>query len=94
MDMDGRMTTDDTGSISLRHFRVAKNKWPCWAVVVAASCLAAFGGDSGTEPPPTEPPANRAPEARGSIPDQVLTRGGIAATVDVAGNFTDPDGGH
>ena len=66
-------------------------KWPCWAVVAAASTLAACG-DAGTEPPPTEPPANRAPEARGSIPDQALTLGGPAATVDVANNFADPDG--
>ena len=86
------MTTEDAGSISLRNQWGRRNEWPRWAVVVAASCLAACG-DSGTEPPPTEPPANRAPEARGSIPDQVLTRGGIAATVDVAGNFMDPDGG-
>ena len=66
-------------------------KWPCWAVVAAASTLAACG-DSGTEPPLPEPPANRAPEARGSIPDQALTLGGPAATVDVANNFADPDG--
>ena len=66
-------------------------RWTCWAVVVAASTLAACG-DSGTEPPPAEPPANRAPEVRGSIPDQALTPGGPAATVDVANNFADPDG--
>ena len=65
-------------------------KWPCWAVVVAASGLAACG-DSGTGPPPTEPPANRAPEVRGSIPDQALTLGEPAATVNVANNFADPD---
>ena len=66
-------------------------KWPCWAVVVAASGLAACG-DSGTGPSPTEPPANRAPEVRGSIPDQALTLGEPAATVNVANNFADPDG--
>ena len=68
-----------------------RTRWPCWAVVVAASTLAAWG-DSGTEPPAPEPPANRAPEVRGSIPDQALTPGGPAATVDVANNFADPDG--
>ena len=69
---------------------VCLNKWHLWAVVVASSLAAC--GDSGTEPPPTEPPANRAPEVRGSIPDQALTLGGPAATVDVANNFADPDG--
>ena len=44
-----------------------------WVVVVAASLLAACG-DSGAGPPPPEPPANRAPQARGSIPDQTLFR--------------------
>ena len=59
---------------------------PCWAVVVAASSLAACV-DSGTEPLPF----NHAPEVQGSIPDQALTPGGPAVTVDVANNFTDPD---
>ena len=49
---------------------------------VAASCLAACGTE----------PVNRAPEVQRPIPDQTLTRGEGAATVDVANNFTDPDG--
>jgi len=64
-----------------------------WVVVVAASLLAACGDSgAGPPPPPPEPPANRAPQARGSIPDQTLRLGGSAATVDVADNFADPDG--
>ena len=62
-----------------------------WMIVVAALGLAACG-DSGAGPPPPERPTNRAPQARGSIPDQVLKVGGSAATVDVAENFSDPDG--
>ena len=38
------------------------------------------------------PPANRAPEAVGTIPDQTLTEDGNALSVDVAQNFSDPDG--
>ena len=62
-----------------------------WMIVVVASLLAACG-DSGAGPPPPESPANRAPQARGSIPVQALKLGGSAATVDVADNFSDPDG--
>lgn len=61
-----------------------------WAIVVA-SFLAACG-DSGTGPEPPEPPANQAPEARGSIPNQALKLGGSALTLNVADNFADPDG--
>ena len=56
------------------------------------------GGDGGTEPtpvdptpPPPPPPANRAPTATGSIPAQTIPAG-ESVTVNVAGNFTDPDG--
>ena len=35
---------------------------------------------------------NRPPMAVGSIPDQRMTLGGNPTTLDVAGNFTDPDG--
>ena len=35
---------------------------------------------------------NRAPRAVGSIPDQTLTEGGSARTLDVSENFEDPDG--
>ena len=63
-----------------------------WMIVVAALGLAACLGDSGAGPPPPERPTNRAPQARGSIPDQALKVGGSAATVDVADNFSDPDG--
>ena len=69
-----------------RHWR----QWRRWAAVVAAWSLVACG-DSGAGPPP-EPPSNRAPQARGSIPDQTLRLGGSAATVDVADNFADADG--
>ena len=36
--------------------------------------------------------ANRAPVAVGMIPDQTLTEGGNATTIDVSDNFEDPDG--
>ncbi len=68
-----------------------RNRRSRWAAAVVASLLAACG-DSGAGPPPPEPPSNSAPERRGSIPDQTLKLGGDAATVDVAGNFSDPDG--
>ena len=68
-----------------------RNPWRRWAAVVAVAGLAACG-DSGAGPPSPEPPANRAPQARGSIPEQALKLGGSAATVDVADNFADPDG--
>ena len=65
------------------------------ATVLVATC----GGDGGTEPtpvtpptPPTPPPpANRAPTTTGSIEAQTIPAG-ESVTVDVAGNFTDPDG--
>lgn len=65
------------------------------ATVAVATC----GGDGGTEPtpvtpptPPTPPPpANRAPTASGSIDAQTIPAG-ESVTVNVAGNFTDPDG--
>ena len=59
--------------------------------------VATCGGDGGTEPtpvdptPPTPPPANRAPTAVGSIAAQTILAGESAA-VDVASNFSDPDG--
>ncbi len=61
--------------------------------------VATCGGDGGTEPtpvvpptPPTPPPpANRAPTATGSIEAQTVLAG-ESVTVNVAGNFTDPDG--
>ena len=50
-----------------------------------------------TSPSVIEPPAattsgNRAPQASGSIPPQVLTVGGEPTRVDVAAYFSDPDG--
>ena len=65
----------------------------------AAVGVATCGGDGGTEPtpvtpptpPPPPPPANRAPTATGSIAAQTIPAG-ESVTVDVAGNFTDPDG--
>ena len=65
------------------------------ATVWVATC----GGDGGTTPTPTTPPtpptppppANRAPTATGSIEAQTIPAG-ESVTVDVAGNFTDPDG--
>ena len=60
--------------------------------------VATCGGDGGTEPvvtpptpPPPTPPANRAPTASGSIEAQTIAAGD-SVTVNVAGNFTDPDG--
>ncbi len=64
----------------------------------AALGVATCGGDGGTEPlpaPPTPPdpppPANRAPTAVGSITAQTVLVG-ENVSVNVAGNFTDPDG--
>lgn len=61
--------------------------------------VATCGGDGGTTPtpttpptpPPPPPPANRAPTATGSIEAQTIAAGD-SVTVNVAGNFTDPDG--
>ena len=61
--------------------------------------VATCGGDGGTEPtpvtpptpPPPTPPANRAPTATGSIDAQTIPVG-ESVSVNVAGNFTDPDG--
>lgn len=57
------------------------------------------GGDGGGSPapapsvPPTPAPApNRAPTAVGTIPEQKLTAGGDPATLNIAPNFSDPDG--
>ena len=61
--------------------------------------VATCGGDGGTTPtpttpptpPPPTPPANRAPTASGSIEAQTVLVG-ESVSVNVAGNFTDPDG--
>ena len=61
----------------------------------AALWVATCGGDSGTAPTPTPPtptpPANRAPTAVGSISAQTVLAG-ESASVNVAANFSDPDG--
>ena len=63
----------------------------------AALGVATCGGDDGTPPTPTTPPtpptppANRAPTATGSIAAQTIPAG-ESVSVNVAGNFTDPDG--
>ena len=63
----------------------------------AALGVATCGGDGGTAPtpvdptPPTPPPANRAPTATGTIAAQTIPAG-ESVSVNVAGNFTDPDG--
>ena len=80
--MTGLAVTRRTGATLLR--RLLGGVVAAWLLV---GC-----GDSSTGPPPPEPPANRAPEARGSIPEQALEVDGSAATVDVADNFADPDG--
>ena len=67
------------------------------------ACGGGGGGSSGTGsttvPPASQaqeitisPPANRAPEAVGTIPDQTLTEDGNALSLDVAPYFNDPDG--
>ena len=60
--------------------------------IVVAAALAALWtaacGDGATEPAPTP---NRAPLPSGSIPALTVTVG-ETATVNVAGNYTDPDG--
>ncbi len=68
---------------SLEHKR-SHGRWQRrrWAAAVVASCLAACGTE----------PANRAPEVQSAIPDQSLAGDGSAASLDVSGNFTDPDG--
>ena len=61
--------------------------------------VATCGGDGGSDPivqpppppPPPPPPANRAPTAVGSIEAQTIPAG-ESVTVDVASNFSDPDG--
>lgn len=59
--------------------------------------VATCGGDGATEPTPTPPPtpppapANRAPTAVGSVAAQTVTVG-ENVTVNVASNFSDPDG--
>lgn len=78
----GSTVTRRTGATLLRHLLGG----------VVAAWLLAGCGDSGTGPPPPEPPANRAPQAHGSIPEQALKVDGSAATVNVADNFADPDG--
>ena len=66
-------------------------------VAGAALGVATCGGDGGTEPtpptvePPPPPPANRAPTATGSIAAQTVLVG-ESVSVNVAGNFSDPDG--
>ena len=59
------------------------------ALVQASGCE-----DDGSPAAPTLIPlaTNRSPSPSGSIPGQALTVGGIAATVDMALYFTDPDG--
>ena len=37
-------------------------------------------------------PANRAPQATGSIPDVTLIVNGSAVTIDIVAHFSDPDG--
>ncbi len=60
-------------------------------MAAAAVWASACGGDGGTDPTPPTPPANRAPNATGSIAAQTVPAG-ESVTVDVASNFTDPDG--
>ncbi len=61
----------------------------------AALWTATCGGDGGTEPtpppPPPPPPANRAPTTVGSLGALTLEVG-AEVTVNVASNFSDPDG--
>ncbi len=61
----------------------------------AAVWTATCGGDGGTEPtpppPPPPPPANRAPTTVGSL-GALTIEVGAEVTVNVASNFTDPDG--
>ena len=59
------------------------------AAVWTATC---GGGDGGTGPDPTPPtPANRAPTAVGSL-NALTIEVGAEVTVNVASNFSDPDG--
>ena len=60
----------------------------------AAVWTATCGGDGGTGPdpvPPPQPPANRAPTAVGSL-GTLMIQVGSEVTVNVASNFSDPDG--
>ena len=70
-------------------------------VGIAGGALLAGCGDDNTlqtpagpttAPPAETTPANRAPQASGSIPAQILTASGDPTMVDVAPYFSDPDG--
>ena len=60
------------------------------AALLGAWFLGCGDGGGTVTPDPPEPP-NRAPEAVGSVPAQVLVEGDTA-TLDVASSFRDPDG--
>ena len=77
----------------------------CLVLGLVAGLTACGGGGGSSAPGPAistpgihaqeitiTPPANRAPEAVGTIPDQTLAEGGNALSVDVAQYFSDPDG--
>ena len=64
---------------------------PVTGRALAASIWAAACSDRGTGPaPPPSPPPNRAPEALGTIPAQLL-RSGDTLRIDVSPFFRDPD---
>ena len=77
----------------------------CLVLGLVAGLTACGGGGGSSAPGPATttpgiraqeititPPANRAPEAVGTIPDQTLAEDGNALSVDVAQYFSDPDG--
>ena len=74
------------GYVEYDDYRYTCNASQCRIVdgLVTAGEITRTEGGGGAE--------NRAPRAVGRIPDQTLTAGGSAKTLDVSGNFEDPDG--
>ena len=70
---------------------LARTAWTLGPAVGRQSLAASVTGGPSARVEATGLP-NRAPEVRGRIPDQSLAEGGRAASLDVSGNFTDPDG--
>ncbi len=62
------------------------------AATVVIVLLATGCGDDKASPTAPSPISNRAPQAIGSIPDVTLVVNGAATTIDIAAQFSDPDG--
>ena len=62
------------------------------AATVVIVLLATGCGDDKASPTAPSPISNRAPQATGSIPAVTLVVNGAATTIDIAAQFSDPDG--